>query len=108
MVLWPLRPIMTYEGRERFLSGIKRDSTAVVACRIWEILSEGPSTLSIEKLCDSTGYSAHSVRRTLQFLERFGKLRNSGGLYRLNAAMFSIVYRRRLRLIEGDRLIRSM
>jgi len=62
----------------------------------------------IARLCDSTGYSAHSVRRTIQFLERFGKLQRIDAAYTLNPAMFGVAYRRQLQVMNGDRLVRSM
>lgn len=99
---------MEYEGLGRFLSGVKRESTAVIAHEIWSILSEGPATLLIDKLCDSTGYSCHTVRQTVQFLERFGKLQKVNAVYELNPAMFGVAYRRQLQLISSDRLVRSM
>ena len=99
---------MTYEGRERFLSGIRWPSTELVACEIWETLSEGPTMLSIGSLCDSTGYSTHTVRRTIEFLERFGKLQKVNAIYELNPAMFGVAYRRRLQVMNSDRLVRSM
>ena len=84
---------VTYQGLNRFLSGIKRPSTELVAREIWELLSEGPVTMLISRLCDRTGYSAHTVRQTLCFLERFGKLQKADAVYELNPARFAVVYR---------------
>ena len=100
---------MTYEGRERFLSGIRRASTDVISREIWRLLSnEGPSVLLIDKLCDRTVYGCHTVRQTIQFLERFGKLQKVNAIYELNPAMFGVAYRRRLQVMNSDRLVRSM
>lgn len=97
-----------YEGRERFLSGIRRTSTDVIAREVWAILSEGPAMLLIDKLCDSTGYSCHTVRQTIQFLERFGKLQRLNAIYELNPVMFSVAYKKRLGVIQSDQLVRAL
>lgn len=47
-------------------------STEAVTKIVYEILEDGPASLSVSQICLDSGYSAHSVRRALRFLESGG------------------------------------
>ena len=59
---------------DRFLHGVRRESTRKIGLALFSMLSSGPRVVNYSQLARLTGYSQTTVTRAIKFFSRFGKV----------------------------------